>query len=119
MPGSGTRTFIEPDHYEASLRQALIEAVVTPCGGFRARLTWVELHDLQLLTCQEDSPSIAYLALAPRLVFAAFPAGPNSLPLWDGTELQAADIILHRRGQRLHHATRGPSQWSAIAADPA
>jgi NAD(P)-dependent dehydrogenase (short-subunit alcohol dehydrogenase family) len=23
MPGSGTRTFLEPDHYETSLRQAL------------------------------------------------------------------------------------------------
>ncbi len=90
-----------------------------PCGGFKARLTWAELHELQLLHCEEDFPRIAYLALAPRLVFAAFATGPNSLPLWDGTELQVGDIILHRRGQRLHHATRGPSHWSVIAVDPA
>jgi AraC-like DNA-binding protein len=119
MPGSGTRTLLEPDHYEASLRQALIEAVVTPCGGFRARLTWAELHDLQLLSCKEDFPHVAYLVMAPRLVFAAFAAGPNSLPLWDGTELHVGDIILHRRGQSVHHATRGPSHWSTIAVDPA
>ena len=28
MPGSGTRTFLEADHYEASLRQAQIEIVI-------------------------------------------------------------------------------------------
>ena len=28
MPGSGTRTFLEPDHYEASLRQAQINIVI-------------------------------------------------------------------------------------------
>jgi len=28
MPGSGTRTFLELDHYEASLRQAQIEILI-------------------------------------------------------------------------------------------
>jgi len=32
MPGGGTRTFLEPDHYEASLRQAQIESVIVPRG---------------------------------------------------------------------------------------
>ena len=32
MPGSGTRSFLELDHYEARLRQAQIELVITPCG---------------------------------------------------------------------------------------
>jgi len=55
MPGGGTRTFLEPDHYEASLRQAQIEAVIVPRGKFKARLTWAELHHLQVLRCEEDS----------------------------------------------------------------
>ena len=58
MPGVGTRTFLEPDEYEASLGQAQIAAVVTPRGNFRARLTWAELHHLQVLRCEEDSPRI-------------------------------------------------------------
>ena len=32
MPGGGTCTFLEPDHYEASLRQAQIEAVIVGPG---------------------------------------------------------------------------------------
>jgi AraC-like DNA-binding protein len=118
MPGSGTRTFLEPDHYEASLRQALIETIVTPRGGFKARLTWAELHQLQLLHCAEDFPRIAYLGLESRLVFVTFAAGSGPFPRCDGTELQPENIILHRRGQRLHQTTSGPSNWSAIAIDP-
>jgi hypothetical protein len=67
MPGGGTRTFLEPDHYEASLGQSQIAAVIVPRGKFRARLTWAELYHLQVLRCEEDSPRIAYVQLAPGL----------------------------------------------------
>ena len=33
MPGGGTRTFLEPDQYEASLGQAQIAAVITPAAS--------------------------------------------------------------------------------------
>ena len=69
MPGSGTRTFLEPDHYEASLRQAQIEILIALSPKFKARLTWAELHDLQVLQCEEDFPRVAYVCLAPRLSF--------------------------------------------------
>src|SRR6266404_2982576 len=118
MPGSGTRTFLDPDHYAASLRQAQLELVITSRGNFRARVTWAELHHLQLLRCEEDFPSIGYVSLAPRLVFVGFPAPCGPLPVWGGRELQAADIMFHSRGERLHQSTSGPSIWSVIALDP-
>ena len=120
MPGSGTRTFLEPDDYEASLRQTQIELVSTCCGGFEARLTWAELHSMQLLRCEETLPRIVYLCLAPQLVFIAFPASSGPMPVWRGTKMQAGDIMFHSRGERLHQAaTLGPSTWSVIALDPA
>jgi hypothetical protein len=118
MPGSGTRNFLDPDHYEASLRQAQIELVITSLGEFKACLTWAELHHLQLLRCEEDLPRIGYLSLSPRLVFVAFPSGSGPLPVWRGAQLQAGDIMFHSRGERLHQATPGPSTWSLIALDP-
>ena len=118
MPGSGTRTFLDPDHYEASLRQAQLELVITSQGSFRARLVWAELHHLQLLRCEEDFPRIGYVSLAPWLVFVGFPAHSGPLPVWGGRELQAADIMFHSRGERLHQSTPGPSIWSVIALDP-
>jgi AraC-like DNA-binding protein len=119
MPGGGTRTFLEPDHYEAGLGQAQIHAVILPRNKFKARLTWAELHHLQVLRCEEDSPGVAYVQLAPELAFVTFSADSGPLPVWRGTEMQPEDIIFHRRGERLHQATPGPFVWNMIAIDPA
>src|SRR6516225_9161078 len=119
MPGGGTRTFLEPDHYEASLRQAQIDAVIVPRDKFSARLTWGQLHHLQVLRCEEDSQRLVYLQLAPSLAFVTFPAGFEPLPVWRGREMQPSDIMFHSRGERLHQSTLGPSVWNVIAMDPA
>src|SRR6516164_1461351 len=119
MPGGGTRTFLEPDYYEASLRQAQIEAVIVPQAKFRARITWVELHHSQVLRCEEDSPRIAYVQLTRELAFVTFPGGSEPLPVWRGREMQAGDIMFHSRGERLHQSTPGRSVWNVIAMDPA
>jgi hypothetical protein len=102
MPGSGTRTFLEPDHYEASLRQAQIEILIALSPKFKARLTWAELHDLQVLRCEEDFPRVAYVCLAPQLSFVTFPAHSGPLPVWGGTELRPGEIVFHSRGERRH-----------------
>jgi AraC-like DNA-binding protein len=118
MPGSGTRTFLEPDHYEASLRRAQIEILIALSPTFKARLTWAELHDLQVLQCEEDFPRVAYVCLAPQLSFVTFPAHSGPLPVWGGTELQPGAIVFHGRGERLHQSTPGSFVWNVIALDP-
>ena len=119
MPGGGTRTFLEPDQYEASLGQAQIAAVIVPRGKFRARLIWAELHHLQVLRCEEDSPRIAYVQLAPGLTFVSLSADSESSWVFCGREVQAGGIVFHSRGERLHQSTPGPIVWSVIAIDPA
>ena len=119
MPGGGTRTFLEPEHYEAGLGQVQIQAAILPRDKFRARLAWAELHHLQVLRCEEDAPRIAYLQLAPRLAFITFSADAGPLPRWRGTEMQAGDIVFYGRGERLHQLTPGPFVWNVIAMDPA
>jgi AraC-like DNA-binding protein len=119
MPGGGTRTFLEPDHYEASLAEAQIDGVVVPRGKFGARLTWAELHHLLVLRCEEDFPRVAYLRLSPGPAFVTFPAASGPLPaLWSGKEMQAGDIMFHSRGERLHQSAPGPFVWNVIAIDP-
>jgi AraC-like DNA-binding protein len=118
MPGSGTRTFLEPDHYEAGLRQAQIEIVIALNPKFKARLTWAELHDLQVLRCEEDFPRVAYVCLGPQLSFVTFPAHSGPLPVWGGTELHRGEIMFHGRGERLHQSTSGSFVWNVIALDP-
>src|SRR6478672_11185563 len=118
MPGSGTRTFLEPDHYEASLRQTQIEILIALSSKFKARLTWAELHDLQVLRCEEDFPRVAYVCLSPQLSFVAFPAHSGPVPVWGGTELRPGEIVFHGRGERLHQSTPGSFVWNVIALDP-
>jgi AraC-like DNA-binding protein len=118
MPGGGTRTLLEPDHYEASLREAQIETVIVCRGSFRARVSWAELHHLQLLRCEEDAPRVAYMHLSPRLGLVTFPAYPGSLPVWRGVELRADEILFHSPGEWLHQLTPGSFIWSVIATDP-
>lgn len=119
MPGGGTRAFLEPDRYEQSLGEAQIQAVILPRNKFTARLTWAELHHLQVLRCDEDAPRVAYLQFAPRLAFITFSAASGPSPVWRGTEMQAGDIVFHGRGEQLHQFTPGPFVWSVIAMDPA
>jgi AraC-like DNA-binding protein len=118
MPGSGTRAFLEPDHYETSLRQAQISIVLAVGPKFKARLTWAELHDLQVLRCEEDFPRVAYVCLGTKLSFVTFPAHSGPLPIWGGRELRLGEIVLHGRGERLHQSTPGSFVWNVIALDP-
>ena len=104
---------------EASLRQAQIDAVIVSCGRFNTRLTWAELHHLQVLRCEEDSVRVAYVQLAPALAFVTFPSDSGAPPVWRGREMQAGDIMFHSRGERLHQSMPGASVWNIIAMDPA
>jgi len=118
MPGSGTRTFLEPDHYEASLRQTQIEILIALSSKFKARLTWAELHDLQVLRCEEDFPRVAYVCLGPQLSFVTFPAHSGPLPVWGGTELGPGEIVFHGRGERLHQSPPGALVWKRDSTGP-
>ena len=118
MPGSGTRTFLEPDHYEESLRQAQIEILIALSSKFKARLTWAELHDLEVLRCEEDFTRVAYVCLSPQLSFVTFPAHSGPVSVWGGTELRPGEIVFHGRGERLHQSTPGSFVWNVIALDP-
>jgi AraC-like DNA-binding protein len=119
MPGSGTRTFLEPDHYEASLRQAQIEILLALSSKLKARLTWAELHDLQVLRCEEEFSRVAYVQLGPQLSFVTFPIHSEPLLVWGGTELRPGEIVLHGRGEGLHQSTPGSFVWNVMALDPA
>src|SRR3954463_7825259 len=107
MPGTGTRAFIDPDHYEASLCQAQIVASITPRSAFKARLTWAKLCYMLLLRGEEELPRIGYIRLPPQLVFVAF-MHSGEMPIWCGTRLPPGGVIVHEDSERFHQATFGP-----------
>jgi AraC-like DNA-binding protein len=119
MPGSGTRTFLDPADYETSLRQVQIEAVIAHRGEFRARLTWAELQDFQVLRCEEDFPRAAYLSFGPRRAFVTVPEDTGAPPMWRGTRCGPGEIMFHARGARLHQSTPASCVWNIITLEPA
>ena len=114
MPGSGTSTFTDPDNYQAALPWARIDLLVTP-RGFKARLTWAELHCLRLLHSEEELAHIAYVSLPPTLAFVTFPTDSAPPPVWGGIEMQIGEFMFHSCGERLHQSARGPCLWSLVA----
>jgi AraC-like DNA-binding protein len=118
MPASGTGTFTEPDDYQASLREVRSDLLITSQGAFKAQLTWATLHHLHLLRSDEDLSRIAYISLAPALVFVGFATRPDPPMFWGGVELQTGRIIFHSRGERFHQRTTGPCSWSLVGLAP-
>ena len=115
MPGSGTSTFIDPDDYQASLDRVPLDLLlVTSRGEFEACVTSARLHHLYLLCSEEDFPRIAYVSLAPALVFVGFPGRSSPSIVWGGAELHPGEIVLHSRAERFHQRTTGPCSWGLL-----
>jgi AraC-like DNA-binding protein len=120
MPGSGTCTFIDPDDYQASLgRTPLDLLLVSDRGESNAHATSAWLRHLYLFRGEEDFLRIAYISLAPALVFVGFAARGSRPMVWGGVELQPGEIVLHSRAERFHQRTAGPCSWGLIGLGPA
>jgi AraC-like DNA-binding protein len=119
MPGSGTCSFIDADDYQESLNGTPLDLVLTVAQGeFSGRATSAKLHHLYLFRGEEDFPRIAYISLAPTLVFVGFVARGSRPMVWDGVELQPGEIVLHSPAERFHQWTAGSCGWSLIGLAP-
>jgi AraC-like DNA-binding protein len=118
MSANGTATFTNPNDYQAGIGDANVNLVVTGGGDFKARLTWLNLRDLHVLRCDEKLPRVAHISLAPARVFVSFPSGTGPPSTYGGVELRLGDFVLHSRGERAHHWTRGENQWGLMSLPP-
>jgi hypothetical protein len=118
MGGSGSALFADADDYQANLPTTTHLLALQP-GQFQARLTWMELADLNLLHAREAGPRIAYVSLSPERVFITFPTQRSRTLTYDGTPLQMGDIVVHSLGQQMHQRTIGDTAWGSIALTPA
>jgi AraC-like DNA-binding protein len=118
MKGSGSALFTDPDDYQANL-PGMVRLMAPRVRDFSARLTWMELTDLQLLHTRETAPRVAYLSLPIEFAFIAFPTHRTSALICDGVQLELGDIVIHSLGQRLHQRTTAATSWGLIALTPA
>jgi AraC-like DNA-binding protein len=83
--------------------------------NFQARVTWIELVELDVLHAREIGPRIAYVSLPSERVFFIFPTHRNGALISDGVPLQVGDIVFHSQGERFHQRTNAAAAWSFIA----
>jgi AraC-like DNA-binding protein len=118
MPGSAVRTFTDPDTYQAAVRDAQAEGVITGRGEFRAVSTTIRLDRLSLQRCEETLPRTVYSAVDPTVFGIIFATSPGQQVLINGLELAPDQIIEFRRGSEGHNRSTGACQWGTIALTP-
>ncbi len=89
--------------------------IVTGCGGFRARLTQVELQRLRLWAVHERASRIGFLTVLPDKLLALFTIGDQPSPICSGITLDKGEILTCGPNHRLHMRTEGPSCWGAVS----
>ena len=117
MLESGTTRFGDADEYPCAFGGIGIKLTVTGSGDFNARLTWKNLHHLQVLRGYENLARIAYISLPPSRCFVSFPTSEARL-IYDGIELHPGDLVFHSRGERMHQRTVGNGRWGLMSWPP-
>src|SRR5208282_2483823 len=118
MPSSAVRTFSDPDDYQAAIRDAHAEGVITGRGKFRAESTTIRLDRLSLQRCEESLPRTVYSAVDPNTFGIIFPISPGQKVHINGLELASGQIIFFRQGSEGHNRSSGACQWGTIALTP-
>ncbi|WP_084029928.1 helix-turn-helix domain-containing protein [Bradyrhizobium sp. LMTR 3] len=111
------RTFNNPDGYVAGFGAARINLTITGAGDFKARLTRLQLNDLEVYRCYESLPRIAYISLPVGQILLSFPLGTTSL-VSDGFAVRNGDMVLHGRGESTHQRSDAACQWGLISLSP-
>src|ERR1700677_1799598 len=101
MPDGGSTIFTDAYGYQANLQDILDLLVLQP-REFRARLTWADLPNLQLLRVRETSGRVGYMTLPDDRVFVTFPTGKDSALVYGSVTLRFGDIMFHCLGERRH-----------------
>ena len=117
MLESGTTRFGDADEYPCAFGGIGFKLTVTGSGDFNARLTWKNLHHLQVLRGYENLARIAYISLPPSRCFVSFPTSEAPL-IYDGIELHPGDLVFHSRGERMHQRTVGNGRWGLMSLPP-
>lgn len=117
LPASWVTTFDDPDRYQAMLRGADCEVLLSHGGGFKVELTRVDLERLwmQRSRCYA-APPIVRAALDPGRVAVLFAADAAHGPMHhNGIDLSSSEIVVHSPGDTIYNWAPGPTYWAAMS----
>jgi AraC-like DNA-binding protein len=119
MPSSSVRTFTDPHPYQAAIRAAEVEVLVTAKGEFRAELTKIDLHRLWLQRGRESLPRVFHSSVSAQRAPIVFLASTDRAAIQhSGMDVSPSEIIVDGLGSTHHLRSWGPSQWGSMSLTP-
>jgi AraC-like DNA-binding protein len=113
---TGSFTFSDPQKYQATIRPARVEVVVTAKGDFHAELTRVELPRVLIQRSRVNLPMIAHSTVSTERVSIFIPATDEQATIrHSGLEASFGQIIAVSPGSSHHVRTEAPVHWATLS----
>jgi hypothetical protein len=119
MATSTVFSFTDPHIYQAAVRAADVDVLVTRKGDFRAELTKIDLPQLSMQRGRERLPRVCHVEVRKQRAPIFFLAAPNQAALQhSGTEISPGELVVYGTDSTHTHLTRGPCSWGAMSLTP-
>jgi AraC-like DNA-binding protein len=116
---STVNSFSDPYSYQASIRAADVELVVTGRGKFQAKLTRIDLGRIWMQRGYQNLPCIARSADSAERNSILFLAGPDEPAIsHNSRELASGEIVFKAQGSTNHLRIAAPCHWGAMSLTP-
>ena len=116
MAETGSFTFSDPHEYQAAIRPARVEVVVTAKGDFHAELKRVELRGLLIQRGRANLPTIAHSTVSRERVPIFFLTSCEQATMrHSGLEASFGQIIAVSPGSTHHVRAEASGQWATLS----
>jgi AraC-like DNA-binding protein len=115
MPESRLFEFTDPYPYQAAIRGADLEIVVTTAGNFRAELTQIDLPRVRISTGRENLARIFHGAVDAKRVAVSFLAPADQAAIHHCGRLVSPGEIILNDSTSMYRRTDAPCQWGAMS----
>jgi AraC-like DNA-binding protein len=116
MAGSLHFRYNSPEAYQAAIRPAQVELLVTAKGDFHAGLTRIEFPRVWAQQGRESLPRVANSAASADRPPIFFLARANQASIGhSGRDLAFGEIAVVGSGSMNHHRSEGPCHWATLS----
>jgi AraC-like DNA-binding protein len=117
VSSAGTRHFVDPDQFQASVRGGDNMYSLLGRGVFHAELTEIKTGQLLLQRGRETLPRLASMSMPPNRVGILGWFNDGRMPVVRGAQIQQGEFMYLGLGMQSHHRTFGRNDFAALTLD--